>query len=197
MAALDVPGVVAFVSARPQLAEHVGPAGSEGEWSVKEVGDGNINFVFIVQVRHLREGSGWAPVHRRRQGGSHMYGCVQGHGQPSCKGCLQESHRPFGPATSACCVCRTPAQGPSGGVCLKQSLPYVRCVGEGWPLSQDRCRIEAEALQLEHKLCPQHTPEVRHYAGLCLRGKPAAASGSDANLRRLGVRLTCPALPLA
>jgi 5-methylthioribose kinase len=53
-------------------------------------------------------------------------------------------------------------QGPSGGVCLKQSLPFVRCVGEGWPLSQDRCRIEAEALMLEHKLCPQHTPQVGH-----------------------------------
>jgi hypothetical protein len=52
-------------------------------------------------------------------------------------------------------------QGPSGGVCLKQSLPFVRCVGEGWPLSQDRCRIEAEALMLEYKLCPEHTPEVR------------------------------------
>jgi 5-methylthioribose kinase len=45
-------------------------------------------------------------------------------------------------------------------VCLKQSLPYVRCVGEGWPLSQDRARIEAEALQLEQKLCPEHVPEV-------------------------------------
>jgi hypothetical protein len=46
-------------------------------------------------------------------------------------------------------------------VCLKQSLPFVRCVGEGWPLSQDRCRIEAEALMLEYKLCPEHTPQVR------------------------------------
>lgn len=45
-------------------------------------------------------------------------------------------------------------------MCLKQSLPFVRCVGEGWPLSQDRCRIEAEALMLEYKLCPEHTPEV-------------------------------------
>lgn len=45
---------------------------------------------------------------------------------------------------------------------MKQSLPFVRSVGESWPLSQDRARIEAEALQLEYKLCPQHTPEVRH-----------------------------------
>eukprot|EP00878_Enallax_costatus_P005791 GHUV01006072.1.p1 GENE.GHUV01006072.1~~GHUV01006072.1.p1 ORF type:complete len:713 (+),score=234.96 GHUV01006072.1:191-2329(+) len=99
VSALDSAGVVSFLSARPDLAARVGPPGSEGGWTVREVGDGNINFVYIVQ-------------------------------------------------------------GPSGGVCVKQSLPYVRCVGEGWPLSQDRCRIEAEALRLEHKLCPQHVPEV-------------------------------------
>ncbi len=27
-------------------------------------------------------------------------------------------------------------EGPSGGVCVKQALPYVRCVGEAWPLTQ-------------------------------------------------------------
>lgn len=73
VAALDVPGVIAFVAARPQLAAHVGPAGSEGEWSVKEVGDGNLNFVFIVQVRRM-EGGGWALVHQ--QGGSHTCLCA-------------------------------------------------------------------------------------------------------------------------
>lgn len=51
--ALDPAGVVSFISARPQLASRVGPPGSEGEWTVKEVGDGNINFVYIVQVRSL------------------------------------------------------------------------------------------------------------------------------------------------
>ncbi|WIA19547.1 hypothetical protein OEZ85_004156 [Tetradesmus obliquus] len=102
VSALDAAGVVAFLAGRPQLAKHVGPAGSEGSWDVKEVGDGNINFVYIVT-------------------------------------------------------------GPSGGVCVKQALPYVRCVGEGWPLSCDRARIEAEALALEHKLCPQHTPQVYLY----------------------------------
>lgn len=29
--------------------------------------------------------------------------------------------------------------------------------------AQDRCRIEAEALQLEHRLCPDHVPEVYLY----------------------------------
>lgn len=28
--------------------------------------------------------------------------------------------------------------GPAGALCLKQALPYVRCVGEGWPLTQVR-----------------------------------------------------------
>lgn len=50
VSALDAAGVVAFLAGRPQLAKHVGPAGSEGSWDVKEVGDGNINFVYIVTV---------------------------------------------------------------------------------------------------------------------------------------------------
>jgi 5-methylthioribose kinase len=50
VSALDAAGVVAFLAARPELAVRVGPAGSEGSWSVKEVGDGNINFVYIVTV---------------------------------------------------------------------------------------------------------------------------------------------------
>ena len=28
--------------------------------------------------------------------------------------------------------------GPAGALCLKQALPFVRCVGEGWPLTQVR-----------------------------------------------------------
>jgi len=55
--------------------------------------------------------------------------------------------------------------GPSGGVCVKESLPYVRCVGESWPLSKDRCRIEAEALRLQHSFVPTHVPRVFHYDG--------------------------------
>eukprot|EP00882_Tetradesmus_deserticola_P025754 GHRQ01028317.1.p2 GENE.GHRQ01028317.1~~GHRQ01028317.1.p2 ORF type:complete len:242 (+),score=110.83 GHRQ01028317.1:763-1488(+) len=50
VSALDAAGVVAFLAARPDLAVRVGPPGSEGSWNVKEVGDGNINFVYIVTV---------------------------------------------------------------------------------------------------------------------------------------------------
>ncbi|WP_273020551.1 S-methyl-5-thioribose kinase [Rheinheimera sp.] len=46
---------------------------------------------------------------------------------------------------------------------VKQALPYARCVGESWPLTIDRARIEAEVLLKHRKLCPDHTVEVLHY----------------------------------
>lgn len=46
---------------------------------------------------------------------------------------------------------------------VKQALPYARCVGESWPLTIDRARIEAEVLLQHRKLCPDHTVEVLHY----------------------------------
>ena len=27
-------------------------------------------------------------------------------------------------------------EGPTGALCVKQSLPFVRCVGDSWPLTQ-------------------------------------------------------------
>lgn len=53
--------------------------------------------------------------------------------------------------------------GDSNSLIIKQALPYVRIIGEGWPLSQDRVRIEAEALQLEAKYCPDLVPGVYSY----------------------------------
>ncbi len=46
---------------------------------------------------------------------------------------------------------------------VKQALPYARCVGESWPLSTDRARIEAEVLQLHARFCPEHTVEVLYF----------------------------------
>ncbi|WP_027671886.1 S-methyl-5-thioribose kinase [Rheinheimera baltica] len=46
---------------------------------------------------------------------------------------------------------------------VKQALPYARCVGESWPLTIDRARIEAEVLIKHRKLCPEHTVKVLHY----------------------------------
>jgi len=46
---------------------------------------------------------------------------------------------------------------------VKQALPYAYCVGESWPLTIDRARIEAEVLQKHSKLCPEHSVEVLHF----------------------------------
>lgn len=48
-------------------------------------------------------------------------------------------------------------------IIVKQALPYAKVVGESWPLSLDRARIEREALQLQHRLCPSLVPAI--YAG--------------------------------
>lgn len=46
---------------------------------------------------------------------------------------------------------------------LKQALPYAKVVGESWPLSLDRARIESEALQSQYKLAPGLVPAVYRY----------------------------------
>lgn len=48
-------------------------------------------------------------------------------------------------------------------VIVKQALPYVRCVGESWPLTLDRARIEAETLLAHSQFCPQHTVNILHH----------------------------------
>lgn len=105
---LTTESVKEYVSTRPNLAKHVGSPSTKPSWQVEEVGDGNLNFVFILR-------------------------------------------------------------GPIGALCIKQAPPYVRCVGEEWPLSQDRVRIEAAALQAQAKYCPEHIPAVYHTDGpMCL-----------------------------
>jgi 5-methylthioribose kinase len=46
---------------------------------------------------------------------------------------------------------------------LKQALPYAKVVGESWPLTLDRARIESEALILQFSLCPDLVPQVYVY----------------------------------
>ncbi|QHA86458.1 S-methyl-5-thioribose kinase [Serratia rhizosphaerae] len=46
---------------------------------------------------------------------------------------------------------------------VKQALPYVRCVGESWPLTLDRARIEAQTLLIHGEFCPRHTVRVLHH----------------------------------
>lgn len=48
-------------------------------------------------------------------------------------------------------------------IIVKQALPYVRCVGESWPLTLDRARLEAETLVEHYKHSPQHTVKILHY----------------------------------
>ena len=76
--------------------------GDERQWSVTEVGDGNLNLVFIVK-------------------------------------------------------------GPSGGVAVKQALPYVRLVGESWPLPLSRAHYEHMALTEQARLTGKLVPAIHHY----------------------------------
>ncbi|RED64019.1 S-methyl-5-thioribose kinase [Cohnella lupini] len=53
---------------------------------------------------------------------------------------------------------------PSTGLSLivKQALPYAKVVGESWPLTLDRARIESEALIIEERFAPGLVPKVYH-----------------------------------
>lgn len=46
---------------------------------------------------------------------------------------------------------------------VKQALPYLRIVGEGWPLTLERTRLEAEALALQWRLAPGRVPRLLGY----------------------------------
>ena len=81
-------------------------------WTMREVGDGNLNLVFIVK-------------------------------------------------------------GPTGGVCVKQALPYVRLVGKSWPLPIDRAHFEHEALKAEAAV-------VSAYASIC---RAQFSTGADFSAR--------------
>ncbi|HKS33018.1 MAG TPA: S-methyl-5-thioribose kinase [Enterobacteriaceae bacterium] len=48
-------------------------------------------------------------------------------------------------------------------IIVKQALPYVRCVGESWPLTLDRARLEAQTLVEHYQHCPQHTVQILHF----------------------------------
>ena len=84
----------------PAVAERLG--GGAGDWRVREVGDGNINLVFVVE-------------------------------------------------------------GPRGSVVAKQALPYVRLVGESWPLPLARASFEHAALVEQARHAPARVPEVYHF----------------------------------
>lgn len=89
-----------YLAGLPDLKALLG--GEPAAWAITEVGDGNLNLVFIVK-------------------------------------------------------------GASGGVAVKQALPYVRLVGESWPLPLSRAHYEYLALSRQAQLAPGLVPALLHH----------------------------------
>jgi 5-methylthioribose kinase len=89
-----------YLGGVPDLVALIGP--EPVSWSITEVGDGNLNLVFIVK-------------------------------------------------------------GDRGGVAVKQALPYVRLVGESWPLPLSRAHYEYLALSRQAQLAPGLVPALLHH----------------------------------
>lgn len=53
-------------------------------------------------------------------------------------------------------------QAPQQSVVVKQAPPFLRLVGEDWPLTRQRMEHEVTALRRFGALCPQHVPQVYH-----------------------------------
>jgi 5-methylthioribose kinase len=51
---------------------------------------------------------------------------------------------------------------PARSVILKQAVPYLRMVGEEWPLGRDRMTYEIRALTLYNELVPGLVPRIYH-----------------------------------
>ncbi|QXD23682.1 S-methyl-5-thioribose kinase [Opitutia bacterium ISCC 51] len=49
---------------------------------------------------------------------------------------------------------------PDETVALKQAVPYLRVVGESYPLCRERMRFEIQALVKQKELCPQLVPTI-------------------------------------
>jgi 5-methylthioribose kinase len=98
--ALNAETLPARLSGNSILKEKIG--GDVTTWTVREVGDGNLNLVFIVE-------------------------------------------------------------GSSGAAIVKQALPYVRLVGESWPLPLKRSFFEYNALVRQGERDPGMVPEIYHF----------------------------------
>jgi 5-methylthioribose kinase len=92
--------VTAYLAA--DAGAHALLGGTPAAWTAREVGDGNLNLVFIIE-------------------------------------------------------------GPAGGLVVKQALPYVRLVGEGWPLPLDRAYYESEALAAQGRVAGALIPKLHRY----------------------------------
>ena len=94
---LEESRVTAYLMSIPNVTALLG--GDAAGWRVREVGDGNLNLVFIIE-------------------------------------------------------------GPRGGVVLKQALPYMRLVGEAWPLPLERSYFESLALIEQARATPGLVPKL-------------------------------------
>lgn len=99
-APLSVETLGARLGGLPDVADRIG--GTPSEWQVREVGDGNLNLVFVVR-------------------------------------------------------------GPAGTVIVKQALPYVRLVGDSWPLPLKRAFFEYHALTRQAARDPGRVPQIYHF----------------------------------
>ncbi|KAJ8768994.1 hypothetical protein K2173_023989 [Erythroxylum novogranatense] len=97
---LDEKILIEYIKSTPALSDKIG--NKFDDLKIKEVGDGNLNFVYIVV-------------------------------------------------------------GSTGSFVVKQALPYVRLIGESWPMSKERAYFESLTLKKHGKLCPEHVPEVYHF----------------------------------
>jgi 5-methylthioribose kinase len=100
--ALDTSTVLDYVRSQPQLRSFFSDFGT---LSAQEVGDGNLNMVFIVSNQRVHTES----------------------------------------------------------MVIKQALPYLRVLGESYPLTRERMRFEAQALLLYNELTPGLAPQVYTY----------------------------------
>ena len=92
--------VIDHLADLPHVRDILG--GATGDWRVRDVADGNLNAVFLVD-------------------------------------------------------------GPIGGVCVKQALPYVRVAGESWPLDVKRANYEAAYLARVAPHVGRLAPKLHHY----------------------------------
>jgi 5-methylthioribose kinase len=95
--ALSPETVTGYLAVSKNVSARLG--GKQSDWKAREVGDGNLNLVFIVE-------------------------------------------------------------GPRDSVVVKQALPYVRLVGESWPLPLARAHYEHLALVEEAKWAADYVPEI-------------------------------------
>jgi len=55
------------------------------------------------------------------------------------------------------------ADDPGQGLVIKQALPYLRVLGEGWVLTRERIRYETESLRLYNQYAPGLAPAIYDY----------------------------------